>query len=268
MFWIVLIFGIIALFAFLAAVAFSGYSRISKGVKEKAAKQEAMKGMEQLQKEHRQAMRLELEETGTIGSQSQEHMAKLQQMLEKSGQGTDDDAATSRAAAVWTRKISEASKLHTEASAQFAEMDAASLKSKEDIALRRGQVQEFMTANQQLTEIFQNSERDFAAYLQAEGVPQGKLPAMAKGFVSSLRRQVPVIEKIRSQDQAYAGVLLRWLDLMESEWGSWTVENEELTFTKPEAEELHAKIAEELAQIGIDQAESQRQLVELLEKSP
>lgn len=268
-FWIVLIIGILAFFAILSAAAFRGYSIIVKGVKEKQAKQEAMAELQQMQKEHQQSMRQELEETGTIGSQSQEQLEKLQQVLEKSGQGTDDDAASSRAAATWTRNIGEASKLYTEASARCDDppiMDAASLKSKEDLASRRVVVQEFMVANQHLIEVFRNSERDFATYLQSEGVPQGRVPAMAKGFVASLGRQLPVIQKIRDQDAAYAGLLLQWLDLIETEWGSWSVENDALTFSRPEAENTHTKLAADIAQIAVDQAEAQRQLVELQEK--
>lgn len=145
-------------------------------------------------------------------------------------------------------------------------MDAASLKSKKDIALRRALVREFIASNQQLAEVFQNSERDLSANLRAEGVPPGSLPPMAKGFFDSLRQQNPIVQKIREQDMAYGVIILQWLDLVETEWGSWTVENDELTFTNQAAKELNSKFLADLEEIGAVQEEAQRQMLELQKK--
>lgn len=268
-FWIVLVVGILAFLAFLAAAGFAGYSKVIKRVKEKQAKQEAMAELEQLTKEQRQSLRNELDGTGGISSSSEEHLDKLQQALKKSGTGTDGDAAAARAAAAWSEKIGEATKRFEEASAKLddpAVMDAATLKSKKDITLRRTLVRDFIAANQQLAEVFQNSERDLNANLRAEGVPPGKLPPMAQGFFASLRQQNPIVQKIREQDTAYGGVMLQWLDLVETEWGSWTVENDELAFTNQAANELHSKFLADLEEIGTVQEDAQRQMLELQEK--
>lgn len=269
-FWIVLVVGILAFLSFLAAAGFAGYSKVIKRVKEKQAKQEALAELEQLSREQSQTLRKEFDETGGLSSSSEGPLDKLRQALKKSGTGTDGDAAAARAAVTWIEKIGEASKRFEEATAKLddpAVMDAATLKSKKDIAHRRTVVREFIAANQELAEVFQNSEPYLNTNLRAEGVPPGKLPPMAKGFFDSLRQQNPIVQKIREQDTAYAGILLQWLDLVETEWGSWTVENDVLTFSNQAANETNSKFLADLEAIGAVQEEAQRQMLELQEKN-
>jgi hypothetical protein len=64
----------------------------------------------------------------------------------------------------------------------------------------------------------------------------------------------------------YDGVILHWQDLVVTEWGSWTVENDELTFSNQAANESYSKFLADLEKIGSVQADAQRQILELQEK--
>jgi hypothetical protein len=51
-----------------------------------------------------------------------------------------------------------------------------------------------------------------------------------------------------------------------TEWGSWTVENDELTFSNQAANESYSKFLADLEKIGSVQEDAQRQILELQEK--
>lgn len=266
-FWVLLGVILLVVISLFVAGAAGAYSKIMKGVREKQAQRQAMEELQQLNAEQHKTLQADLDASGSISMEAgMKHMEKLQQILEKSSAGDSEEARASRAAAAWAQSVADAVKQNSaaaEAMLNARMTDVSNIKSKDDLPALRSLVQEFKDSNQHLSALFKEAEKDFTAQLRFQGMTPDQISKHTKAFIGGMRRKLPLIQKIREQDDLYAGVMVEWLDLVEKEWMEWTITDENLTFKNPKAEEASVRLLNEMKKVGEVQAEAQQQLMKI-----
>jgi hypothetical protein len=202
-----------------------------------------------------------------MGQAGIKRVEKLQGVIEQSGKfsGTDEQSISSRAIAAWMKKQTIVQQRLVDATAALENppiLDITSLRSKNDLNVRRELVRKLIKCSKDVISFFANFENDIRSILLTEGAEVTNLPRLSLHLSQKSRDRQPDIEKIRGYDVALGEAILRWLDLVEQHWGKWKMENEELVFNDPEAQKNWLDLSAELGRIASDQMEAQKALLD------
>src|SRR5208283_3455791 len=100
-------------------------------------------------------------------------------------------------------------------------LSLGNLSDKQQIASRRGVVQNFISANGNLENVVSNAEKNLQADLARLQVDPAKINAAMAGYRSKAVPRTALVLEIRACDDRCGHAMLAVLDLLETNWGKW-----------------------------------------------
>lgn len=211
-------------------------------------------------------------QTGTITHDPQATDQIIATMKESASQGTALENKLMGAMADFVQKIKEAEAKHTEASEKLDSpwiLEPTTPRSLPEIDALATSVTNFLQANQNFVNVFTNSRAFISEHLKAQGVPPGTLEQTVRGFEAGFKPQVPLVEKIREQDNEFGQALLQLLHLYKSDHGKWkwNEQSELAAFDNPSSNERWLDLITQINEIAEAQQQTQADLIKLRTKS-
>ena len=250
-----------------AVLIYAGFTTFQR-VKEKAeASREARGQFEKAADEERQKMADMIESGDTTGGDAS--LGRVKDQLEKSASAMKGaDALTMRALAVVTGKMQADLKEYEAALGRVTavELFRFNIREKATIAAHRQLIGDFLSSNKQLSETLKNGGELVRSELDKAGVSPKMRDATVAGFVGSQQKMRPLQMRIRGADQVLGDSALSILDLLETKWGKWKIDDGSgaPVFNDDSTLEAYNAHIEKIQAAAADQTEAQGELVRLM----
>lgn len=179
-----------------------------------------------------------------------------------------DDALVSQVLSRYVARMQAAMEKY---SAALTELNAAkilntaTLTNKEQIAIRRGKVQNFIVANDEAKTVIANSEAFIRADLTEQKISSQKIDQFMAGFDSKFvpRRDLDLL--IRECDRRMGQSMLSVLEVLETNWGRWNYHpaTAKILFDDDAARQSYQQSIAAIKLAGQEQVAAQGKLVNL-----
>lgn len=161
---------------------------------------------------------------------SKEHLKRMEKEYEKAGQNlTGVEKQIMQVNAAFAKKTgAESAKFEAVAKA-FRQASVLSPKSNdtlEKIARNRTLLETFLSANQAFGAYLQKGEQTYATIIQEIQVPEPAAHQVLAGFSKTFTVQKPFLAEIRACDTRVAKAALGILDIFESQFGQWHIQDD------------------------------------------
>jgi hypothetical protein len=121
-----------------------------------------------------------------------------------------------------------------------APIDATDLKTRQDLGRRRDAARAFLAANTELHDTLENLAGRFREKLEAEGMSGPQMNAYVESAAAAFEQTLPTQRKLRTTLAVQGKTWIELCDLLEGQWGKWSVQD---GVPKFESEEAAAKFA-------------------------
>jgi hypothetical protein len=128
------------------------------------------------------------------------------------------------------------------------------------IGPRRIAVQNAKSANAELRRAVDEGEADFRRQLKQAGVSDSASDQAVASFHQARVAKLPLVLKIRDLDEQMMVDALTLLDLLETQWGRWIVQDGRIVFTDDDTLVKFNSTIEAVQVAGKEQVDYQRQL--------
>ncbi len=139
-------------------------------------------------------------------------------------------------------------------------LNFAWLSDRDKLAPRRADLIAAKAANTNLRRLLAEGESTFRQALEQAGVPASLTEPAVTGFHKAQVAKLPLILNIRDLDDKMFTALLMQLDLLEEQWGHWSLTQGKLVFDNDAALARYRDALAVVQAAGKEQASSQQQL--------
>jgi hypothetical protein len=179
-----------------------------------------------------------------------------------------DDALIMQAMAAHTGRMKSALKNYEAAANELKHAEvlrADNLTDKSQFAPRRQLVSHFISANDELKQVIVTGEQNLKTDLTKLRVAQNKIDDTLAGYRAKAGPRNVLTQQIRECDDRIGQSLTGMLEILETQWGNWSVDpnTRQLRIQNVPAREAYNKYFAEIQTASTDQVKAQQKLVNL-----
>ncbi len=132
------------------------------------------------------------------------------------------------------------------------------------LAERRKIVEQFIAANDTLTGVLTNAEKNLREQLQSLKVSPRKVEEAIAGYHDSASSRLSLTTQIRACDDGIGHATIDAIDLLDKEWGNWSYDTAQnrIRFENSSAREAYSFDLSEIRSNGQRQLELQKRLIQ------
>jgi hypothetical protein len=243
------------------------YYFMEKGKERRERDRQQLEELQQFKRKMNDDMKRDLDSTGSISVEtSTKALDKIQKKLDGMAAGGGADAKGMKAISEVIGELQRKAAPYLEATKSMDTSNPADMrtvKDKSDLATRRQFATDLMKMNADLMAFMNSAESHVREKLNAAGVSGADKEQLVQGFTKGFGKSLPAQRRVRQADADMCKTLIAMCDLLEAEWGKWSAENGNLTFTSDATLTRYNALVETLQKAAEDQSAAQRELVTL-----
>jgi hypothetical protein len=213
----------------IAFIVIGGITGFRNAAKNREMAKQQIKEMTSNLKDIREDMRKDIQENDGQTS-AKDHLKRMETEFERAGRNLSGvDKQLMELNAAFAKKMSgEAAKYESAASAfrEAAVLAPSSNSSREKIAQNRKATEDFMAANKTFAKFLREADKEYESILQGMKIPPNAAKQVMAGFRKTFVAQQPILAEIRQCDTELATAALGILDVFDTHWGKWSVQQE------------------------------------------